>query len=141
MTQTTIAETARQIHLLFCENRLEQVLDLATDDVVVDLVPAGQSFKGREGFMQFMHVFKSAFPDIQIQHTRVFASGDCVAVEARWSGTHTGPLVTPAGTVPGTGKRVESARICEIMQFRNGRLVQLTNYQDFGSWLRQLGLA
>jgi len=27
------------------------------------------------------------------------------------------------------------------MKFRGGKLAKLVNYQDFGSWLRQLGLA
>lgn len=142
MTQLTgIAQTAHQIHQRFSENQLDQVLELAADDVEIVLVPTGQTFRGREGFMQFMHGFKAAFPDIAIRHTNVLVSGDHVTVEATWSGTHTGPLMTPAGTVPATGKRVESSRICEVMRFRNGKLVHLTNYQDLTSWLRQLGLA
>ena len=35
------------------------------------------------------------------------AGGEDVAVlEIRWEGTHTGPLETPAGTVPASGNRL-----------------------------------
>ena len=138
---TDNAKTAAHIHALFCAGKLEAVLDLATDDIEVQLTPTGQTFRGREGFMQFMHVFKTAFPDIQIKHTNAVCDGDQVVVEATWNATHGGPLLSPAGTIPATGKRVAESRICEVMKFRGGKLAKLVNYQDFGSWLRQLGLA
>jgi ketosteroid isomerase-like protein len=43
--------------------------------------------------------------------------------------------------VPPTGKKVTDGRFCEVFRFRNGRIAQLTNYQDVASWLRQIGVA
>ncbi len=35
------------------------------------------------------------------------SSGDLVVAEVRWRGTHTGPLATPDGEVPATGRSID----------------------------------
>jgi hypothetical protein len=65
---------------------------------------------------------------------------DQVVNECRWRGTHTGPLQSPAGEIPPTGKTVEDAVFCEVWGIKDGQLATLRNYQDVSSWLRQLGL-
>jgi predicted ester cyclase len=40
--------------------------------------------------------------------TSAVASGNATALELTWKGTHTGPLVTAAGTIPPSGKRQET---------------------------------
>jgi steroid delta-isomerase-like uncharacterized protein len=130
---------ARRIYQLFSENRLDAVLDLVSEDVETVLVPFGQIFHGREGFMQFMQGFKGAFPDIKIAVTNQVATDDQVVTEFTARGTHTGPLQTPAGEVPPTGRTVDFS-VCEAWRIKNGRLASLHNYQDAASLMRQLGL-
>lgn len=78
----------------------------------------------------------------KIAVTNQVASGDQVASECRFTGTHTGPLVTPQGEVPPTGRTVDIT-ICEVWTINNGKLASLRNYQDqdMVSFSRQLGLA
>ena len=140
MTQNQNARATHDLHAAFSEGNIDRCLELAADDIEVVFQAAGQTARGREGFMQFMQGFKSAVPDIRIKHTNLFADGDHVAVEFTWSGTHTGPLATPAGVIPPTGKRVADGRVCEILEWRGGKLARLVNYQDFGAVLRQLGV-
>ncbi len=135
------AALARKLYQLFNEGKLEDALALATDNVHVDLVPFGQTFHGREGFMQFMGGFKGAFPDLTITVTNQVAVDDSVVSECTWTGTHTGPLMTPQGAIPPTGKKVVGGRFCEVWSVKNGKLTSIVNYQDAASWLRQLGLA
>ncbi len=141
MSAESNAAMARELYALFDQDQLDKADALASDDCVVELVPFGQTFHGREGFMQFMRGFKDAFPDLNVMVTNQVATDNQVVNECTWTGTHTGPLQSPAGAIPPTGKRAEGARFCEVWTISDGRLTRLVNYQDAASWLRQLGLA
>lgn len=135
------AALANRLYGLFNEGRLDEASRLAAAPIVVDVVPFGMTFEGPDGFLQFMQGFKTAFPDLTITVTAQVAGDEHVVSECSWEGTHRGPLETPAGAVPATGKRVTGARFCEVWRMEGGQILRLTNYQDVSSWLRQLGLA
>lgn len=137
----TNARATQDLHMAFSEGRLDRCLELAADDIEVVFQAAGQTARGREGFMQFMQGFRTAFPDIRITHTNIFGEGEWIAVEFTWQGTHTGPLMTPAGAIAPSGKRVSDGRVCEVMRWRDGKVVRLVNYQDLGGVLRELGVS
>lgn len=138
MTPTDNIRLTQQIHAAFSEGDLDAAMRLAHDDIEVVFQAAGHTFRGREAFLQFMSGLTTAFPDIRIEHTNQLAQGDQVAVEFRWTGTHTGPLAGPAGTLPPTGKRITDARVCEVMEWRDGRVARIVNYQDWGSVVARL---
>lgn len=133
-------EIQNHVYGLFNTGNAEEVLRHATDDVVVEMVAFGQVHRGIGGFREFLTGFLSAFPDLHITVKRQVADGARVAVEFTARGTHRGPLMTPAGAIPATGRTVDFA-VCEVWDFRDGKLSGLRNYQDAGSILRQLGLA
>jgi steroid delta-isomerase-like uncharacterized protein len=133
------AALARRIYQLFSDDKLDDALELVAEDVEAVLVPFGQTFHGREGFTGFMQGFKGAFPDIRISVTNQVATDDQVVSEFTARGTHTGPLQTPAGPVPPTGRTVDFI-VCVVMRVKNGRITSLHNYQDAASIMRQLGL-
>jgi steroid delta-isomerase-like uncharacterized protein len=133
------AALARRIYQLFSDDKLDDALELVAEDVEAVLVPFGQTFHGREGFTGFMQGFKGAFPDIRISVTNQVATDDQVVSEFTARGTHTGPLQTPAGAIPATGRTVDLI-VCEVMRVKNGRITSLHNYQDAASIMRQLGL-
>jgi steroid delta-isomerase-like uncharacterized protein len=140
MTAQANKELAQKLYRLFNEARIDEAVELATEDVEVVLIPFGQTFRGREGFRQFMAGFKQAFPDLTLAVTNQVATDDQVVSECRWTGTHAGPLVSPAGEIPPTGKAVSGAVFCEVWQIQDGKVAVLRNYQDVSTWLRQLGL-
>jgi steroid delta-isomerase-like uncharacterized protein len=133
------AVLARRIYQLFSEDNLDGVLELVSEDIEAVLVPFGQTFHGREGFLQFMQGFKGAFPDIRITVTNQVATDESVVSEFTARGTHNGPLRTPAGEIPPTGRTVDFI-VCEVLQIKNDRIARLHNYQDAASLMRQLGL-
>lgn len=47
---------------------------------------------GPEGALQFRAMLHAAFPDLRITIEDIVAEGDRVAVRARWTGTHRGPI-------------------------------------------------
>lgn len=138
MTTTDNLRRTRDIHAAFSQGDLDTALAMAHDDIEVLFQPAKQVFRGREAFLQFMQAFTSAFPDIVLEHTSELAQDDRVAVEFRWTGTHSGPLATPQGPLAPTGRRIEDGRVCEVMEWRDGKLARIVNYQDWGSVVAQL---
>lgn len=134
------AAVSKKIHDLFSMNKFEEVVNLATDNIQVVNHGTGQTFNGKEEFRSFVMGFKTAFPDLVIKHTNVFEDGNGqVALEFEAEGTHTGPLASPGGSIPATGKKVKFI-VCEIHRVENGKIASIHNYQDSGSLMRQLGL-
>ncbi len=131
---------ARRIYEAFNRNDLDTAVGEATDDVQIELIAFGQTFHGKEGFRQFMQVFRTAFPDITLTMVNQVASEDQVVSEFTWRGTHRGPLPSPTGDIPPTNRTVEMARVCEVWEVKSGKLAALRNYADAASWMRQLGL-
>jgi steroid delta-isomerase-like uncharacterized protein len=131
---------SKKIYQLFSNNQFDNVLALATEDVEVVLTPFGQTFHGHEGFSNFMQGFKGAFPDLQITITHQVATENEVVSEFTARGTQTGPMMTPAGEIPPTGRTVDFT-VCEVWSVKNGKVASLRNYQDAASIMRQLGLA
>jgi steroid delta-isomerase-like uncharacterized protein len=136
-SQTNIGLSA-ELHKNFSENNFDADLALADDNIEIIAYAFGLTLQGKEQFGGFMQGFKSAFPDLAIKQTNVVASGDQVVVEFEASGTHTGPLVTPAGEIPASGKAVK-LNVVEVHAWQNGKLTKLVNYQDSASLLRQIG--
>ena len=139
-TSEQSAALARHIYEAFNRDDLHAAADVATDDMEVELVPFGQTFRGREGLLQCMGVFKTAFPDLQITVTNQVATDDQVVSECSWHGTHTGVLKSPLRDIASANKAVVGGRFCEVLRIRDGKVARLANYQDAASWLRQLGL-
>jgi steroid delta-isomerase-like uncharacterized protein len=120
-------------------NLADQFAAHATDDCVAIDVPSGMTFNGPDGLRLYIQTFITAFPDGQIQATNLFTTNDHGLLEVLARGTHTGPLTSPAGEIPPTGRSIE-LRYCVIYQFRNGRVASVHYYYDQLSFLQQLGI-
>ena len=87
----------------------------------------------------FSRSFVGAFSGARHTVTLLVSSGDVAVVEGVWRGTHTGPLVTPAGEVPPTGNAVDLPFAC-VVQADSGRIRSVRIYFDQLAFLGQLGL-
>ena len=133
------AALSRAIYDAFNQGDFERALQDASEDVEIVFIPTGQTFRGRQGFADFMRGHKTAFPDVRIAVTNQIAADTYVVNEFVAHGTHTGPLATPTGTIAPTGRRA-TFTVCEVCQFQGGKLTSVHNYQDLVALLRQLGL-
>src|ERR1700690_2001955 len=75
---------------------------------------------GPTGLGKTVEVYAKAFPDMHRELFRVFSVGDVVIVELALQGTHKGPLPTPMGIIPPTGKRM-GAPWCDGLRIVNGK--------------------
>jgi steroid delta-isomerase-like uncharacterized protein len=133
------AALARAMYDAFNKKDFDRVLTWATEDVEIAFIPFGQTFRGRDGFRDFLQGFVTAFPDVTIEVTNQIATEDAIVNELIGRGTHTGPLLTPAGEIAPTGRPIE-VPVCEVWAIKNGKLASVHNYQDSATMLRQLGL-
>lgn len=130
---------AETIYQAFNRLDFDRCLELATEDVSTYFAPTGESHVGKEGFLAFMKGWKDATPDGQVEIINQVANEDGVVNECVYRATHTGPLVTPDGTIPPTGRTV-NLQFVEIWRTRDGKLASLRNYQDMATLMAQLGL-
>jgi predicted ester cyclase len=115
------------------------VLDRAAVDGFEYRGPTGTLTTPAEILDQVIKPFWRAFPDGVIETVRATDGGDTAAVEHRYSGTHTGPLATPDGEVPPTGRRL-TFDACTVATVRGTALRSWHGYYDQMAIAVQLGL-
>jgi steroid delta-isomerase-like uncharacterized protein len=119
-------------------NDFSDVAELFSPDVATEVPGAGR-LTGIEPFVAYGQAFLRAFPDGRIHRDRYVEDGDSVVVDGRFTGTNTGPLQTPAGEVPGTG-RAMVLPFADVFRVADGRIVEHRVYYDTLGLLAQLGL-
>jgi predicted ester cyclase len=113
---------------------------LANQQPDAELVTSGGlTLRGHEQVRQVTEALWSAFPDGIFSFAGRVLTGDAAAVELLFTGTNTGPLVTPNGEIPPTGKSV-TIRSASIIRFRDGLIASEHAYTDQLDFMTQLGL-
>jgi predicted ester cyclase len=135
MTDTrTIVE---QLFAVIDGHRFDDVDTVLHPDAEMN-TPFGQGLTG-PAWVELNRGFATTFPDGGHTLVRTVCSGDHCAVEGLWTGTHTGPMASPAGVVPPTGRRV-TLPFAGVLTQREGRIAAMTIYFDQMTMLGQLGL-
>ena len=135
----TPGQTVHEAIAAFNAHDLPKVAGFYRPDVVLVTPDAGE-LKGREQAVEWERGFIEAFPDVSIEITASYESGDTAIVEWVFHGTNTGPLPLPGGeTLPATGKQV-SVRGTDIATVVDGAVASLHTYWDQVELLTQLGL-
>ena len=91
----------------FNRHDLDRTVALVASDFELMDFAMGQTFRGPKGFRQWLQGHLTPLPDARVEVVSILAEGDWVATEHIGRGTHDGPLMTPAGEVPPTGRSVE----------------------------------
>ena len=109
-------------------------------DVVYHEVGSQRRLQGADQLVQAYQGWKQAAPDGRGTITNAFASGNSVALEVAWTGTHTGPLVGPSGTIPPSGKSW-SLLGAQLITFQGDKIKEVRQYFDLLTLLQQIGAA
>ena len=134
------AQLARRVHEAWNERNFDEIAEATAPDAMLTIVGTGDTFEGPEGTYAYNKMWADGFPDGSVTVDRVIESGDHVVVEFTGRGTHTGTLATSMGEIPATGRSV-TLQLCDVMEFRNGKIQSQRTYFDTGSLVAQLGLA
>jgi steroid delta-isomerase-like uncharacterized protein len=116
---------------------LERLVALVTPDC--DWVDSGTPIQGPEQLRGYMQGFYTAFPDFRLAIRHAVESGDTVAAETHFTGTHTGPLRLPSGEVPATGTFI-SLEGCDYIEVQGGKIKSWHTYANMAAFMAQLGL-
>jgi steroid delta-isomerase-like uncharacterized protein len=100
-----------------------------------------QPLKGRAAIEKDAGDFFRAFPDLRFEVINLFEKGDRAAGEVKMTGTNSGPLATPMGEVPPTGKRIDLRGALVGRINAENLIVEERRYYDTGTMMKQLGLA
>jgi steroid delta-isomerase-like uncharacterized protein len=139
MAESENARLARTFYESWNERDFDRGAELVAEDGAITIVGSGERFEGPDGSRRFSHMWADAFPDGRVEIESLIEAGDRVAVEYVGRGTQTGPLVSPMGEIPATGRTVE-LRLCDVYEFRNAKVQALRTYFDTSSLMQQLGL-
>jgi steroid delta-isomerase-like uncharacterized protein len=105
---------------------------IADDAVEHDPLPGFGNDK--QGAIGTIGQILDAFPDMQSEITQLIASGDKVAINSTFRGTHDGDFMG----VPATGKSIEVNGI-DIVRVENGKFVEHWGIFDAMSLMQQIG--
>jgi steroid delta-isomerase-like uncharacterized protein len=112
--------------------------DLIDEVYAADVVwhEPDQEVQGIEEAKQFVGMYKTAFPDLNVTVEDVIAEGDKVVTRVTFRGTHQGE-VEEFG--PPTGRQIELTGIT-ISRIEGGKIVEDWDSYDNLSIMQQLGL-
>jgi len=113
---------------------------LFTDDGYFWDVSAGIKYYGND-IGKTVDIYAQAFPDMHRELLQFFVKDDenVVIVELTLNGTHKGPLVLPAGSIPPTNN-VINAPCCDVFYLENGKVKAFHCYTAGTILLGQLGV-
>ena len=122
----------------FNKSDWKAVRAVLADNSVYEEHGTQRHIEGADAIMEVYKAWKTAMPDVQGLVGNVAAVGDTALVELVWEGTHTGPLETPTGTVPASGKSQRTPGVFSI-DVKNGVIATSRNYFDMLTFLQQIG--
>jgi steroid delta-isomerase-like uncharacterized protein len=112
--------------------------NLYAEDAII--VEPGGVIRGRKAIQEHMEGFHRTFPDLKIEFRTILPSGNHIVFEQVVRGTNTGPLSTPEGEIPPTGKEVELKAVWIGRISADGLIEEDRTYYDTADLMRQLGL-
>ena len=121
------------------EGNLDLVDDFYSPDYVRHYVDIYEDIKGIDAYKQWITNTRTTFPDFNVtQEGEMIFKDDKIV--SRWiaEGMNTGPLNTPFGTFPSTGKKVRFYGVF-IIHVIEGKIVEEWLYFNQASLLQQLG--
>lgn len=90
------------------------------------------------GIAQLGNSFYEACPGMRHELESVIAEGDTVALMMRVIGTHTQPLMTPAGPIPPQGRSFDVGAM-NFFRFENGKIAEHFSAFDMMGFMQQIG--
>lgn len=109
-----------------------------TSDAVYNELGTQRTINGRDEIIQALQGWKAAMPDVKGTITNSFSDGNTVSLEVSWTGTQTGPLETPDGAIPPSGKS-QTTPSSWLLEFEGEKIKESRHYFDMVTLLTQIG--
>jgi steroid delta-isomerase-like uncharacterized protein len=138
VTEQEVLRVARENIEAFSQDDRERFRANLAPDAVYDEKATGRRVQGIDQVVEISWSWRRAFPDARGTITNALASDDTAVLEILWEGTQTGPLVTPGGELPASGKTVRVPAV-QVIRAAGGKLQEARHYFDVLGMLQQLG--
>ena len=148
-TTDTTSRTAHLLELMTGGDEAFNTRDFAAvdavhhPDMIAFITGLAEPVYGSEAHARAMQEFLRSFPDMHVNtpYPIQFGSGDWITVVTRATGTFTGEMTLPDGTViPPTGKAFD-VEFGQTSKWDGDRLIWIAAFWDSALQAKQLGLA
>ena len=148
-TTDTTSRTAHLLELMTSGDEAFNARDFAAvdavhhPDMIAFITGLAEPVYGSEAHAAAMQQFLRSFPDMHVNtpYPIQFGSGDWISVVTRATGTFTGEMTLPDGTViPLTGKAFD-VEFGQTSKWDGDRLIWIAAFWDSALQAKQLGLA
>jgi steroid delta-isomerase-like uncharacterized protein len=140
MAEETVVNAAKASVIAYNQKDWAAVRATVTPAIVYDEVATQRTLHGIDDVLTAWKGWATALPDSKATFDNVHVSGNTVVLELTWRGTHTGPLQTPTGETPATGRRIE-VRACQIIEVADGKTQRIRHYFDMATLMAQLAVS
>ncbi len=128
MTQLT-EQDARQMIAVVNTRNVEKVLEQYAEDATFQVPNLDKPLTGKAAIRSYLTESFVAFPDWNMEVSKVFIQGNDVVVIDSISGTHTGPLTAVDGTaVAPTNKKFVQEQMTRVVLNQHGKVQSLRSY-------------
>lgn len=135
---TDLTQTAREIINTYSKGDWNGFKNLLANDAVYNELGTQRRVQGADSIVQTLKEWKTAMTDSGGTVNSTLLSGDRVAMEITWHGTHNGPFKGPAGTLPPSGKSQKTPAVM-LITFQGDKVKELNHYFDMVTFLTQIG--
>jgi steroid delta-isomerase-like uncharacterized protein len=112
--------------------------ELYAADVVATTSSTPEPYVGHEGIRKWIENTRTMMPDLVMAFPEVLAQRDKIVTVWTMTGTQTGPMVMPGGTMPATGKKVSVSGM-SIDYLKDGKFVKEIVVMNVLEMMMQLG--
>lgn len=119
VSEEVIADIAQRYTDDIWNKRHMAVGEALFSDDFIDHHPIPGQLPGREGFLDTVELYLTAFPDLAVVNDDVFGSGDRIVVRWTATGTHDGELMG----IPASGNAVTITGI-DILRIADGQIAE-----------------
>lgn len=135
-----LIEAAKAPVIAYGEKDWDKAKATVTPNYTYDEVATHRRVEGIDQVLEIWKGWAKAFPDSKATFHDAHVSGNTVVLELSWKGTQTGPMITPDGEVPPTGKSLDM-RAVQIQEIQGGKVASTRQYFDLATMMSQLGLS
>jgi steroid delta-isomerase-like uncharacterized protein len=139
LSPQALTEAAKALITAYNDKNWDRLKAGITPDFLYEEVATARRIEGADQTVTAWKGWAQAFPDSKASFDRTHVAGnDTVVLELTWRGTHQGPLETPAGSIPATGKKIE-IRAVAIIELIGEKARTQRHFFDMATLLQQLG--
>jgi len=127
-------EIAKKFYRLLDEQKIDSCTALFAENNEGYLGSSDESLQFAD-IIPFIKIYYTAFSNYKHEIENIFASGDFVAAQLRYTGTHAAIFME----IPSTGKNIDYKGIF-ILKMQDGKIVGSWGIEDDLTMMKQLGL-